>query len=42
MALPESPPVPEGTTELGIDIIKIERIARGDARLRRPLPNDGC
>jgi holo-[acyl-carrier protein] synthase len=27
MALPGVPPVPEGTTELGIDIIKIERIA---------------
>ena len=27
MALPGVPPVPEGTTELGIDIIKVERIA---------------
>jgi holo-[acyl-carrier protein] synthase len=27
MALAGGPPVPEGTTELGIDIIKVERIA---------------
>lgn len=32
MAQPGVPPVPDGTTELGIDIIKIERIA---AALRR-------
>jgi holo-[acyl-carrier protein] synthase len=32
MALAGGPPVPEGTTELGIDIIKVERIA---AALRR-------
>jgi holo-[acyl-carrier protein] synthase len=42
MALPPGPPVPEGTTELGIDIIKIERIAAaikrfGDRFARRVL-----
>ena len=41
MALPGVPPVPEGTTELGIDIIKIERIA---AALKRSATasRDAC
>src|SRR6187549_4124490 len=42
MALAGGPPVPEGTTELGIDIIKVERIANalkkfGDRFPRRVL-----
>src|SRR5688572_28284951 len=42
MALAGGPPVPEGTTELGIDIIKVERIAAalkkfGDRFPRRVL-----
>lgn len=32
------PPVPEGTTELGIDIIKIERIARALAKHGERFP----
>ncbi|MFL4973030.1 MAG: holo-ACP synthase, partial [Microvirga sp.] len=37
MALPV-PPVPEGTTELGIDIIKIERIAAALKRFGDRFP----
>ncbi|HUG47899.1 MAG TPA: holo-ACP synthase [Candidatus Limnocylindria bacterium] len=32
------PPVPEGTTELGIDIIKVERIARALQRFGERFP----
>ena len=42
MALPPGsavPPVPEGTTELGIDIIKIERIAAALKRFGDRFPN---
>src|SRR5688572_31549950 len=42
MALPPGsavPPVPEGTTELGIDIIKIERIAADLKRFGDRFPN---
>ena len=34
-----TPPVPEGTTELGIDIIKIERIAAALKRFGDRFPN---
>ena len=34
-----TPPVPEGTTELGIDIIKIERIAAALRRFGDRFPN---
>jgi holo-[acyl-carrier protein] synthase len=33
-----TPPVPEGTTELGIDIIKVERIARAIKRFGDRFP----
>ncbi|MEO6351165.1 MAG: holo-ACP synthase, partial [Candidatus Limnocylindrales bacterium] len=33
-----TPPVPEGTTELGIDIIKIERIAAAIKRFGDRFP----
>src|SRR5215218_4228746 len=39
MALPGLPSVPEGTTELGIDIIKIERIAAALKRFGDRFPN---
>jgi holo-[acyl-carrier protein] synthase len=38
MALPAVPAVPEGTTELGIDIIKIERIATALKRFGDRFP----
>ena len=38
MALPGVPSVPEGTTELGIDIIKIERIAAALKRFGDRFP----
>src|SRR5919106_3718102 len=38
MALPGVPTVPEGTTELGIDIIKIERIAAALKRFGDRFP----
>ena len=38
MALPGVPAVPEGTTELGIDIIKIERIAAALKRFGDRFP----
>jgi holo-[acyl-carrier protein] synthase len=37
--VPALPPVPEGTTELGIDIIKIERIAAALKRHGDRFPN---
>ncbi len=39
MAQPGLPSVPEGTTELGIDIIKIERIADALRRFPERFPN---
>jgi holo-[acyl-carrier protein] synthase len=39
MALAGGPPVPEGTTELGIDIIKIERIAAALKKFGDRFPN---
>jgi holo-[acyl-carrier protein] synthase len=36
---PSLPPVPEGTTELGIDIIKIERIAAALKRFGQRFPD---